>query len=832
MKQVPRPRRRRVASLAVGSLAAAVVLALLAAPARAHVPHDVAELLAVSPDFAQDRTLAAVFFLTDHRLLGLSDDEGRSWHLYGQPMLAYQVSALAFSPGFAADRTLFAATAGGGVHRSTDGGLHWSPANDGLTDLKVLSLAVSPGFSADGLLLAATPSGCFRSTDGGGHWSPSSSGLVQTSLSSVTFAGPAAFAAGSVIHRSDDGGQTWVPQMAFAHTVVDIAPSPHFALDATLAVSFGRYGDGVRLSTDGGASWGPMVAGLTDAFVNDLAIAEDGTFFAVTKTAGCFRAPAPLANWKLLVDGFEELTAQTTNHFASVGVSPQFSVDNKVFVAAFEGFFHSTDAGDHWLQSDVYSQRLNRRIAFSPGWAQDRRIVLGNYGGGPLLSVDLPPPAGAAGGVAIGAPTAASVPATVAAARGVGQPTHWAPQASGIADLGMFADVLALSPSYPSDHTLFTAYVGMYRSTDDGEHWTQVPYPALIARGFAFSPGFAVDRTVFSGSTSEGVFRSTDAGDHWTQLTIGLPPSLAVSAIQASPAYTCDATVFLAAWNGGVYRTQDGGASWTKTSAGLPGDEIRALRLSPAFESDATLFAGHIGGGVSVSHDAGGSWSAANAGLPAGVPLIVEGLAVSPTFASDGTVFVSLLGDGVWRSVDGGASWSAAQAGLPLDAKRSIEISPDFASDRTLLVSTYDWTWMSTDAGASWWRLPGLIRVNESHPAVRTSGTWSALNTAGCNGQGVHVSVSAGDWTELEFRGDSIAWFAATGPGAGNAAVFVDGVRQASLDLSAAAASPSAAAYSLGFAQVGWHTIRVVNLGAQPGNPAAAIASDGFQYSF
>jgi photosystem II stability/assembly factor-like uncharacterized protein len=484
-----------------------------------------------------------------------------------------------------------------------------------------------------------------------------------------------------------------------------------------------------------------------------------------------------------------------------VSVSPQFALDKKVFVAAFEGLFHSANAGDQWEQSDVYNQHLNRRIAFSPGWATDHRLVLGNYGGGPLFS-DLT------------------------------QPQLWKPKATGLLDLGMFTDVLALSPAFPSDHTLVTAYVGMYRSFDDGEHWTKLAYPASIARGFAYSPNFVVDRTMFSGSTSEGIFRSTDAGDHWTPMTAGLPLSLAVSAIQCSPAYAQDGTVFLSTWNGGVYRTSDGGTSWTKTSTGLPGDEIRALRLSPAFATDQTLFAGHIGGGLYVSKNKGASWSAANSGLPSGVPRIVEGVAISPDFATDKTMFVSLLDDGVYRSVNGGSTWTKASTGLPLDAKRSIEISPDFTKDQTLLVTSYDWCWMSNDAGNSWWRLPGLIRVNESHPAVRWSPLWTNLTVAGCDGQGLRFTGTTGAWSELEFLGKSITWYAASGPGLGNADVYVDGVLQANLDLSAGAFSVSAPVFSRAYASVGWHTIRVVNAGAKPGNASPFVASDGFEYTF
>src|SRR5262245_7790051 len=294
-------------------VAATLLAALLAlAPAlSAHVPHDIAERLAVSPNFAQDHTLVAVFFLTDHRLFGRSLDEGRSWQLYGLPMLSDDVSDLAFSPAFATDKTIFASTMKGGIYRSTDGGTKWATMNLGLLDQQVVSVAVSPSYASNGLVLAATPSGCFRSTDKGAHWSTANIGMVDTNLTSVAFAGGTAFAAGQVIHRSNNGGLSWTPQMVFDHTVAAIAPSPQFAQDATVAVSFGREGSGLFVSQNGGAGWSPMVAGLTDPYVNDLAIGGDLTMFAVTKDAGVFRAAGPLQTWTLVDDGLEENSNQT-----------------------------------------------------------------------------------------------------------------------------------------------------------------------------------------------------------------------------------------------------------------------------------------------------------------------------------------------------------------------------------------------------------------------------------------------------------------------------------------------------------------------------------------
>jgi hypothetical protein len=70
------------------------------------------------------------------------------------------VGDIALSPGYASDRTLFAATNGGGVFKSTDGGASWSAMNEGLESLYIWSLA----------LTATPPRTLFAGTSGMSVW--------------------------------------------------------------------------------------------------------------------------------------------------------------------------------------------------------------------------------------------------------------------------------------------------------------------------------------------------------------------------------------------------------------------------------------------------------------------------------------------------------------------------------------------------------------------------------------------------------------------------------------------------------------------------------------
>jgi hypothetical protein len=79
-----------------------------------------------------------------------------------------------------ANKNIFAATADGGVFRSTDNGGSW--ARTGLTITTVTDLAIN----SRGLIFAGTQkSGVLRSTDNGATWTALNSGLMTTSVAAL-----------------------------------------------------------------------------------------------------------------------------------------------------------------------------------------------------------------------------------------------------------------------------------------------------------------------------------------------------------------------------------------------------------------------------------------------------------------------------------------------------------------------------------------------------------------------------------------------------------------------------------------------------------------------
>ena len=96
--------------------------------------------LAISPNYANDQTVFAIF--GEGLSLHKSVNRGQTWNTYpfGPLIEFFNGFDLAISPAYASDQTLYAAGFGP-LHRSTDGGVNWSSLN---TLKPTFDVAVSP----------------------------------------------------------------------------------------------------------------------------------------------------------------------------------------------------------------------------------------------------------------------------------------------------------------------------------------------------------------------------------------------------------------------------------------------------------------------------------------------------------------------------------------------------------------------------------------------------------------------------------------------------------------------------------------------------------------
>ncbi|HEU4642198.1 MAG TPA: glycosyl hydrolase [Gemmatimonadaceae bacterium] len=124
---------------------------------------------------------------------------------------------------------------------------------------------------------------------------------------------------------------------------------------------------------------------------------------------------------------------------------------------------------------------------------------------------------------------------------------------------------------------------GVYKTTDGGKTWKKILFvddstgvtdlvldpndPNTLYA--AFWTAWRRPWTLVSGGSGSGIYKSTDGGEHWTELTHnkGLPTGIIGNiGITVSPANSQRLWALIEADSGGVFRSDDGGKTWTRTN--------------------------------------------------------------------------------------------------------------------------------------------------------------------------------------------------------------------------------------------------------------------------
>lgn len=256
---------------------------------------------------------------------------------------------------------------------------------------------------------------------------------------------------------------------------------------------------------------------------------------------------------------------------------------------------------------------------------------------------------------------------------------------------------LAASP----EGVCFAAHAaGLERSVDGGRTWQsayasidagQRPFTAVVA----LSPAFASDRTVWAG-VAGGVLRSDDGGVTWRAGAMQPPPL--VSSLAVSPAYPEDGVVLAGSLEDGVYCSADGGRAWQWWNFGILDRRVLCLAISPAFARDGVVYAG-AESGLFRSTNGGKAWR--ETGLPRELAPVLC-LALSPAHEQDGTLWIGAEHGGLQRSRDRGRTWQRVGASALSGAVNAIVLAPTYPAPPHLLVIHEGALLISRDDGESW----------------------------------------------------------------------------------------------------------------------------------
>ncbi|MGC9394035.1 MAG: WD40/YVTN/BNR-like repeat-containing protein [Anaerolineae bacterium] len=497
--------------------------------------------LFVSPTFTVDQTIYA----TIQNGLMRSVDGGEHWGSIAYPPSSCAIYNLTLSPYFANDQTLFAPSSYDcqQLWRSTDGGMTWQPVHNGLYieyGNRLHSIAAIALGEGEIALIAATEWALLISFDFDGTWYVLGWDSIGQLYVPADFAWTGVMFAQNAdchLYRTRDFGETWqtiTPNIAEEELYnIHIDLSPDYVTDHTLYVK-ARYT--LWRSTDAGSAWSKQaenppvyIQGIDHrSFGFSPAFESDGTVYAIPSSYYD-------VNWILKsTDAGRHWRAQflpfTSNSMNQLAFSPQYATDRTIFMIFGPNLYRSTDAGENWTRIKGYNTiplsegSYPVSLVVSPNYAQDNTLFVGTSYDGIYRSTD--------GG------------------------NQWTLLKS-FTSLQDFA----VSPGYPQDPTQYAIFgeqyvLGLARSTDGGATWQNIPatFGNYFMPQIHLSPDFVNDGTLFvSVSPINGVHRSTDRGDHFTQV----PGTEEASYFYISPRYPTDRTLVTSL---GI--TEDDGEHW------------------------------------------------------------------------------------------------------------------------------------------------------------------------------------------------------------------------------------------------------------------------------
>lgn len=638
-----------------------------------------------------------------------------TWVQAGPYNIGGRVTALAVAPG---GTTVFLGAANGGVFKSVNGGVNWTPIfdNTGMEVFSIGALALEPGnpnvlYVGTGEANASVDSydgqGLFRSTDGGQTWA--SRGLVETARIARVAVDPSntsrilvaamgrQFSTGPDrgLYRSEDGGATWTKSLFVSDStgacdVVFNPAHPETVFCATWErvrhYTYRRaYGPecGIWRSTDHGVTWTRLSTGLPAPSDNvgrialAIAASQPSTIYAQIITGasggyiglGLYRSTDGGQTWNRRdTSGYTGAFGGFGWYFGDLAVDP--TNPGKVYIQG-QVVKRSTDGGV--IFTDITG---TSHVDFHGMWidpSNPLRIYQGNDGGfysstnggtSWSKSLDLPISQFYAGcvdpsnGNRLGGGTQDNGCMLTA-----GSPTAW----YDIQVFGADGFYVLIDPTNPnitfSEYQFGSGGRGPYRSTNGGSSGGYGAGISLSDR-FNWNAPFVMDpsnhNVLLFGSNR--VWQSTDNGLNW---------------VDVSPDLTLN------------------------TPSNLVFHTITTLEISPA--SPRIYYAGTDDGLVWRSLDGGGSWADISAGLP-----VRSVTRVSADPADSQMVYVTLSGFGqdehlahVYRSTDNGSTWTSIAGNLPDVPANDLIVDPN---DRvTLYLATDVGVYITRNTGGTWY---------------------------------------------------------------------------------------------------------------------------------
>ena len=250
----------------------------------------------------------------------------------------------------------------------------------------------------------------------------------------------------------------------------------------------------------------------------------------------------------------------------------------------------------------------------------------------------------------------------------------------------------------------------IYRSTDDGVSWQDIPGTSSTS---IIALCCKAPATLWLTRWNLGISRTTDNGAHWQALDSGLTDKFVLSLLVEDGGFALAGTMT------GVFRTTSGGVVWAPN--GLTGSSVYSLARHPG----GNLFAA-TPVGIFRSTNNGDDWTKADNGAARSIVIDTSGLIITGMFSGEAR-----------RSTDGGTSWNSTPVS-PTGVLTPVTLSP---SGHLYAGSPGMGVYQSTDKGITW--LPKRDGLAASIVSALLRAPDNSLY-AGTDGSGLYRTTDGG----------------------------------------------------------------------------------------
>jgi photosystem II stability/assembly factor-like uncharacterized protein len=266
-----------------------------------------------------------------------------------------------------------------------------------------------------------------------------------------------------------------------------------------------------------------------------------------------------------------------------------------------------------------------------------------------------------------------------------------------------FERVWHLEPSLADPDTVYAGVedAGLFRSTDAGQHWEELPGLRGHGSGQYWQPGAGgmclhtiildpvESKRMYAAISAAGAFRSDDAGQTWRPVNRGLrsegipdPKAEVGHCVHRIAMHPSRPEVLYMQKHWDVMRSDDGGESWREISGNLPTDfgfpiDVHAHDPDTIYVVPITSDALHYppDGKLRVyrSRTGGDEWEPLTSGLPQQhcyVNVLRDAMAIDALDSCG--IYFGTTGGQVYASSDAGDSWTPVVRDLP--AVLSVEV--------------------------------------------------------------------------------------------------------------------------------------------------------------